>query len=58
MKVPKGKKVFFGAHRYKAGDELPAYLSEKLEKKPLDYKSSNRASVKPDAARDVIREEK
>lgn len=47
MKVPKGKKVFSGAHRYKAGSELPAHLSEKLDKKKS---STNKVSAgKPDA---------
>ena len=40
MKVPKGKKVYSGRHKYKAGDELPARLEGVLEK-PEKKKSKN-----------------
>ncbi len=40
MKVPKGKTIYSGKHKYKSGAELPAHLAEKLEKKPAGFKSS------------------
>lgn len=52
MKVPAGKVVFSGSHRYKAGEELPAHIGKNLEKK-LDkqaskpsYKSADKDSDK------------
>ena len=45
MKVPKGKTVYSGKHKYKAGAELPAHLAEKLDKKPAGFKSSNKPVV-------------
>ncbi len=42
MKVPKGKTIYSGKHKYKAGVELPAHLAEKLDKKPTGFKPSNK----------------
>ena len=45
MKVPKGKTIYSGKHKYKSGAELPAHLAEKLEKKPAGFKSSKQSDV-------------
>jgi len=42
MKVPENKKIFLGARRWVAGQELPPYVKINLNEKPEKEKSKDR----------------